>query len=266
MGWSVAGSSAAGSRDGVERRDGRPCAPRAGARRGREGGRSAASALAGSSIQASPRARSRRAQGVAAHLQQGPQQEHAAPLRPGGRRRPGPQPPEGRRVRTAHQLALNHVVRGVGQQHDACARRPCSLGQQGVARRAGGGGQAGRRLGAAPLQPAPLRSRAGGGGGGQGAPARGVGREAVVHGQGQQRAARTGAPCRRQAQQRQAVASARKAQGHRRGGRGVQPPVELVKDAPLQGGGVERRQPAPHWARERIAVARTFTAAGAEPA
>jgi len=88
----------------------------------------------------------------------------------------------------------------VAQQDDAGSGRAGGLGQPGVARAAGGGGQAGARLGAIPAQSLPVCTLGEGGVAGEGRPARAVGVQTVVDGQGQDAATILTAPVGRQFQ------------------------------------------------------------------
>ncbi len=158
-------------------------------------------------------------------------QEDAAPLRPGGRRRPFARLRRGGSPRP-HQPRLQDVVGGVAHQDDAGARGAGGVGQQPMAGGAGGGGKPGGGLLIRPgqgleRQAEPVcRSRAGLG------PGRARRLQAVVDGQHEQVAPRHLRPVGGRQQEGQGIAAARNGDGHRAPALRQQPAVEDRRDGP----------------------------------
>lgn len=142
----------------------------------------------------------------------------------------------------------------MAQQDDAGPGRAGGIGQQGMAGAASGGGKAGARLGAVPIQALPVGPLSQGRVAGEGGPADAVGVQAVVDGQGQDAATMSLRPGGCQFQQGERVAAARKAQDDRRIDMNIEPGTQAIKNAGVGYGSVVRRDQAQS-ASERMRAA-----------
>lgn len=140
-----------------------------------------------------------------------------------------------------------------------------------MARRARRRGKPGGGFGAAPVEPAPVGPGLTGGAFGEGGPARTVGVETVIDGQGQEAPAVGAGPVGGEMQQGEGVAAARQGQGERMIDVRLQPRGQGGQDGPGPVGGIVR-QPGLRAAagaagatgqpiRVRASVARVLTAA-----
>ncbi len=118
----------------------------------------------------------------AAQTQQRPKQEHTPPLRPHWRGRPFAGRAHGRTFRP-HQRRLGEVVGGVAEHHHPGSMTARGVGDQAVARRAGGGGNPGRGLPPPPGEGLKVRADAASDGFGEADPVAALRLQAMVDGQ-----------------------------------------------------------------------------------